>query len=123
MASAILGFIAFIFAERTWMAFAILTLTALQGLAHPSLSAMMSRRVSAEQQGEVQGFIGSITAVASILAPLMLNEPLSYFTSAAAPFHFPGAAFAVAAVIGLISLLMLVMTPAVAPTRGSTSGG
>ena len=111
MVIATVSFILFIFAEQGWMAFMIMSVSALQGLAHPTLSAMMSRRVSAEQQGEVQGFIGSVAAVAAILAPLLLNEPLAYFTSDAAPFHFPGAAFAVAALLALLSLILLLRTP------------
>ena len=122
MVSATLGFVAFIFAESSWMAFTILTVTALQGLAHPTLSAMMSRRVSAEQQGEIQGFIGSTAAVAAILAPLLLNEPLSYFTSQKAPFQFPGAAFAVAALVGLVSLLLMVFSPPAPEAPGEPRG-
>lgn len=112
MATATAGFLALIFASQGWMVFVILTVTALQGLAHPSLTAMMSRGVSETQQGEVQGFLGSVTALASILGPLVLNEPLSFFTSPAAPFHFPGAAFAVASVFGLVAILLLMARPA-----------
>jgi DHA1 family tetracycline resistance protein-like MFS transporter len=57
----------------------------------------MSQRAPADAQGEMQGFIGSLNAIGSIAAPLLLNPALAYFTSVRAPVHFPGAAFVIAA--------------------------
>jgi DHA1 family tetracycline resistance protein-like MFS transporter len=40
---------------------------------------------------------------------------MAYFTSGAAPFYFPGAAFAVAAIFGSVALILLRQLPRVQP--------
>lgn len=45
--------------------------------------------------------------MAALIAPLLYNGSLSYFTSDAAPFRFVGAPFVIAAVVGLIPLILL----------------
>jgi DHA1 family tetracycline resistance protein-like MFS transporter len=73
----------------------------------PSMNGMMSRRVPADAQGELQGFGGSINALAAIIAPAIYNPALAWFTGPAAPFHFPGIAFAMATVAAAVALGML----------------
>ena len=46
-------------------------------------------------------------ALGSIIAPSLFNPLLAYFTSPAAPVHFWGASFAVAALISTIALTIL----------------
>lgn len=75
----------------------------------PSINAMMSRRTPSNMQGELQGFNGSMAALAAMIAPLLYNGSLSYFTSDDAPFRFVGAPFAIAAFIGLIPLILLMI--------------
>ncbi|GAB5486046.1 MAG: hypothetical protein Pars93KO_24800 [Parasphingorhabdus sp.] len=75
----------------------------------PSINAMMSRRTPNNMQGELQGFNGSMAALAALIAPLLYNGSLSYFTSDAAPFRFVGAPFAIAAIVGLIPLILLMV--------------
>jgi DHA1 family tetracycline resistance protein-like MFS transporter len=92
------GFLSLAFTTDPVLAFLILGLTAIQGLVQPSTTALMSQRAAAETQGEMQGFIGSLNAIGSIAAPLLLNPALAYFTRTHAPVRFPGAAFIIAAV-------------------------
>ncbi len=111
MASAMAGLVGYAIAGRGWMVFALMLATALQSVAQPSLNAMMSRRVENDRQGELQGFNGSLAALAALLAPLLFNMPLAYFTSPQAPFRFAGAAFAVAAAMVLVALVALARIP------------
>jgi DHA1 family tetracycline resistance protein-like MFS transporter len=69
---------------------------------------MMSRRADATNQGEVQGFASSVMAVGSIIAPMVFNPALAWFTGPDAPFRFYGIAFVIAAVFALIGLAILV---------------
>jgi DHA1 family tetracycline resistance protein-like MFS transporter len=46
-----------------------------------------------------------------LFAPLLLTGTMAYFTARSAPVHFPGAAFVVAAVFGLLAILMLRRLP------------
>lgn len=116
MGSALAGFVGYALANRGWMVFALLLAAALQSVAQPSLNAMMSSRVDGERQGELQGFNGSLAALAALLAPLLLNMPLAYFTSPHAPFRFAGAAFVVAAAMVLVAMIALARIP---PRRAS----
>ncbi len=111
MIGAGLGFVGYAFASSTWMAFALLVAVALQSLVQPSLMAMLSRRATAETQGEVQGLAAMVMGVGSIVGPLVLVQPMAWFTSPAAPFVWPGVAFAIAAAITLAAWLLLQTTP------------
>ncbi len=107
----IAGFTALAFLTNGLVVFLLFFVNGLQGIAMPALNAMMSRRIPADQQGELQGFNGSMAALAFLLAQLIFNFTLAFFTSDAAPFRFPGAPFVIAAVFAAIALLTLTMLP------------
>lgn len=111
----ICGFIAYAFVRETWQAFAAMACIALQGLVQPSLMAMLSRRATPETQGEVQGISSMAMGIGSIIGPLVLTAPMAYFTGHAAPIHFPGAAFIVAAVAAIAALVLLRQLPRIQP--------
>lgn len=89
------------------LAMALIVPMAIQSLVHPCLTAMMTRRASASNQGEVQGFASAVMAVGSIVAPLLYNPLHARFSGPKPPFHFDGIAFAVAAALALVALLIL----------------
>jgi MFS transporter, DHA1 family, tetracycline resistance protein len=104
---------AYIAADQGWMAFALLPLMAMQALVHPNLTSMMTRRATPQTQGEVQGFASGVMAVGSLIAPILFNPVLAYFTGKNAPFVFQGAAFALAALFALACIpILLRMAPA-----------
>lgn len=110
IASGTIGFLLIALISIGWATYAIMAVTALHALSGPSLIALMSRRVPADMQGELQGFNSSMTALAAIGAPLIFNPSLAYFTSPEAPVRFAGAPFLIATVIGSIALLALLST-------------
>ncbi|MEP6786564.1 MAG: MFS transporter [Sphingomonadales bacterium] len=112
---AISGFIAYALVRETWQAFAAMIFIALQSLVQPSLMAMLSRRATPETQGEVQGISAMALGMGAVVAPMVLTAPMAYFTSGRAPFQFPGAAFAVAALAATLSLVLLRRLPRVQP--------
>lgn len=113
LVSATIGFIAYAFATKTWMAFAIMIAIAAQSLVQPSLMAMLSRRATPETQGEVQGIVSMAMGIGQIVAPIVLTGTMARFTAADAPVHFPGAAFLVSAMFGVLALLLLRRLPRV----------
>ncbi len=115
MAISTLGFLGYAVVRESALVFVLMTVTGLQSIVQPAVMAMMSRRVPADQQGELQGLNGSIAALAAILAPLMLTQPLAYFTGPHAPFYFPGAAFLVSALATAVAFLVLLATPRAPP--------
>jgi len=79
----------------------------LQSLVHPCLTAMMTRRASASDQGEVQGFAAAVMAVGSIAAPLIYNPLHANFSGPSPPFPLDGIAFFVSAALALLALMIL----------------
>jgi MFS transporter, DHA1 family, tetracycline resistance protein len=112
---AIVGFIGYAFVQTTWQAYAVMVCIALQSLVQPSLMAMLSRRATPDTQGEVQGIAAMALGIGSIVAPLILTRPMAYFTSAAAPVQFPGAAFVISALVGVVALILLRRLPRAQP--------
>jgi DHA1 family tetracycline resistance protein-like MFS transporter len=107
----VLAFIALGFVTNGWVALALTPLTALGSIAGPALQGIMSRTASDDQQGELQGTVTSINAVATILAPLMVTQTFWYFTTDSAPFYLPGAPFLLSAVLTVGCIVVFVQTP------------
>ncbi len=105
------GFIGYAFCSSTVLAFVLMAAVALQSLVQPSLMAMLSRRASAEAQGETQGLAAMVMGLGSVLGPLVLVAPMAWFTSPAAPVHFPGAPFLIAALFAAAAWTVLRTTP------------
>ncbi len=105
----IITFAAYALAGQGWMIFAIIPFGALAGLLGPSMNQIMSSRAPKNAQGELQGAIASVQALGNIFAPLAMTQTFFYFTHSGAPVYFPGAAFALAAIVCTISLIPLVM--------------
>ena len=105
------GFIGYAFCSSTVLAFVLMAAVALQSLVQPSLMAMLSRRASAAAQGETQGLAAMVMGLGSVLGPLVLVAPMAWFTSPAAPVHFPGAPFLIAALFAAAAWAVLRTTP------------
>ena len=107
----VLAFIALGFVTNGWIALALTPLTALGSIAGPALQGIMSRTASDDQQGELQGTVTSINAVATIIAPLMVTQTFWYFTAGNAPFYLPGAPFLLSAVLTVGCIVVFIQTP------------
>ena len=103
----VLAMIANAVAPSGWMLFPLCGIVAFQALAHPALTALMTRYGTGSTQGEVQGFASSIMALGAIVAPLLFNPLHSFFTSASAPFRFDGAPLVLAAIIAALTFILL----------------
>jgi DHA1 family tetracycline resistance protein-like MFS transporter len=90
------------------VAIGISLMVGIQGMAMPSINALMSRRTPDNMQGELQGFNGSLAALAAFIAPLIYNTSLSYFTGPAAPFRLVGAPFILSATLALCAIVVLI---------------
>ena len=62
-------------ATRSWMVFALIAVGGLQGIVMPAVTALMSRDVPADRQGEVQGAIGSLQGIAAICRAAADDRP------------------------------------------------
>lgn len=111
MASGIVGYLCVAFIPYGGIILALLLVNGFSGLGPPSLNAMMSQRTPPSQQGELQGLIGSMSALALMLAQFTFNYALAAFTEADAAVHFPGAPYLIAACIGGTAMLALFLLP------------
>lgn len=105
VAFAILAFVD----SGTW-ALIMTPFTALGSIAGPALQGIMSRTANDDQQGELQGVITSVNAVAVIIAPLAMTQLFWYFTSDNAPFQLPGAPFLLSSALTLICVVLFYFT-------------
>ena len=78
------------------LALALIPISALAAMATPALQALMSRDTTADAQGELQGLVSSVSALALIISPLMMTGVFAAFTAPGAPVYLPGAPFAAA---------------------------
>jgi DHA1 family tetracycline resistance protein-like MFS transporter len=101
------GFLGNALVPESWMVFPVMTVAAFQGLVYPSFNSTLSRRVSPDQQGELQGGVASLMSVASILGPLASSQALGYFTGPRAPVHFAGAAFALSSLLTMAAMAVV----------------
>ncbi|WP_374802432.1 TCR/Tet family MFS transporter [Paracoccus zhouxuedongae] len=84
---------------------------ALAAFGGPGLQQIMSNAVPADQQGELQGVLGSLTALSTALSPLLMTWAFSFFTSEKAPMQVPGAPYLLAAGLMVVAILMLPRPP------------
>ncbi|MFT4702137.1 MAG: DHA1 family tetracycline resistance protein-like MFS transporter [Yoonia sp.] len=105
----VLAFVALGFVTNGWIALALTPLTALGSIAGPALQGIMSRKAADDQQGELQGTIASITAVATIAAPLIMTQTFFYFTRDDAAIFLPGAPFLLSAIMTLGCIAIFVV--------------
>lgn len=82
-------------------------ITALSGVVTPALQAILSRDTPENAQGELQGVLASIAAIAMIAAPLIMTTTFAAFTGPNAPVFAPGAPFLLAAVLMVICVILM----------------
>ena len=74
-------------------------------LVQPALSALISQRGQANNQGEIQGFTASVMSVGAMIGPVTLNPVLAHFTTPHAGLIIPGAAFILTTLITMTALM------------------
>jgi DHA1 family tetracycline resistance protein-like MFS transporter len=80
-----------------WIFLAGIPVMALWGLAGPSAQAIMSRRVSPSEQGQLQGATSSLQAITGMIGPTLFTQVFAQSIGKGEGLHVPGMAFYVAA--------------------------
>ncbi len=104
----VVAFVFLAFVTNGIWALMLTPLTALGSMAGPAMQGIMSRAAPDDQQGELQGALTSINAVAIIIAPLVMTQIFWFFTSAGAPFSLPGAPFLLSAILTALSIAIFI---------------
>lgn len=103
-------YVLFAFLRSGPAALVLTPLSALGMVTMPAIQARMSRSVEDEAQGELQGVLTSIHALAAILSPLVMTWTFALFTSPPGPY-LPGAPFLLSAVIMLACIAIWLTLP------------
>ena len=78
----------------------------LWSLSGPAAQGMMTHRVSASEQGELQGAISSLRAIAMLIGPGLFSFTFAWFINAQHGWVLPGAPWYLAAALLFIAMLM-----------------
>ena len=93
------GFSVYGVAPEGWIFCLGIPFMAFWGLSGPATQALMSRRVSASEQGQLQGAIASINGVTGLIGPMLFTQVFAYFIGPAPLGHLPGAPFLLASLL------------------------
>jgi DHA1 family tetracycline resistance protein-like MFS transporter len=98
------GFLIFAVAPTgplSWLGIPVMSLWGVSGAAIQSL---MTKRVAADQQGQLQGANTSVQSVSQLLGPSLFTLTFAYFIGQQAPTQLPGAPFFLASALVLLAL-------------------
>lgn len=99
-------FLIYPFMTQTWHVFAYMPISVFSAVAVPALQGLMSNSVAKNAQGELQGAMASLTAIATIISPLLMTRVFNYFTNDSTPVYLPAAPFLLSALsVGVAFLL------------------
>ncbi|MBO6853772.1 MAG: TCR/Tet family MFS transporter [Marivivens sp.] len=104
----IIAFASFAFVSNGYMAIALAVFASMGSIMGPALQAILSRAADDNQQGELQGTMAAINALATIVAPLIMTSIFAYFTAADAWLYLPGAPFLLSALLALGGVALFV---------------
>jgi DHA1 family tetracycline resistance protein-like MFS transporter len=79
-----------------------------EGFVHPMMTAMMSKKVPEDAQGELQGGISAITNVAMLAGTVVFSQIFAHFMAEGRAWQSPGMAFFVAGGFILVALVMFI---------------
>lgn len=97
--------IGFALAVEPWMAYGMIIVSALGGVAMPAINTITSSLTPPDRQGELQGAQASIMALTLIFSPVLMTQTFSHFSLPDADIYFPGAAFLLAGLFTLAALI------------------
>jgi MFS transporter, DHA1 family, tetracycline resistance protein len=90
------GFAIYGLAPNTAAFVAGLPIFALMGLFTPAVQSLMTRRVAANEQGQLQGTTSSLMGIAGMIGPGLFTLTFATFIGARRGWHLPGAPFLLA---------------------------
>ena len=126
IASGTLGYLGWALATTSWMMFAIFATWFFGAIVMPTTNALMSHRITADAQGELQGAVASLFSLSAIIGPPIMTHLFARFTAPDSPVHVPGAAFLAAAVLALGCLVIFWLStrePVAEPSAAANESG
>jgi MFS transporter, DHA1 family, tetracycline resistance protein len=94
------------FAPSALFFFLGIPLMSLWGIANAASMGLMSRRVAATEQGQLQGANASLMGIANLFGPGLFTQVFALFVGERAVWHLPGAPFLLAALLLLFAAMV-----------------
>ena len=98
-----IGFVIYAFAPTGGIFWLGVPIFSMMGLYGPSAQGLMTRHVSASEQGQLQGANNSIMGITGVIGPGIFTLTFAYFIGGGKDLQLPGAPFLVAATFILIA--------------------
>lgn len=105
-AMCIIGFTGFAFSPSASIALAFIVPGGLGYMTGPAMTGIMSLQTPAEQQGELQGAIASLSSLSMIVTPPVMTRIFHSFSTGVGGIIFPGAEYVLAAVLASASSVL-----------------
>lgn len=101
-----IGFLFFAFTPWSWLLFIALIIFILGGVQGTAIQSIVSSAIPDNEQGELQGALGSLLGFTTLISPPLMTNSFSYFTNKQSEIYFPGISFLIAAILTFISLIL-----------------
>ena len=110
VAIGVLAYIGYGLAPEGWMIYAIVSVASLGGIAQPAFQSIVTKTVHRDEQGLIQGAMGSLQSAAQILGPVIATAAFAYGVSkdTPPPFNLPGLSFFVGSLLSGMGLLVAI---------------
>lgn len=100
------GFLVYGLASLPWMYLSAIPLTAGMGFLQPGLMGLMTRRVGASQQGQLQGATQCLQGMATMTGPVIYGLTFAWAIRNDATLHIPGLPILMASGLFVLALLI-----------------
>jgi DHA1 family tetracycline resistance protein-like MFS transporter len=102
-----IGLVLIAFASQGWMMYLYMIPYCLGGISGPALQGLITSKVEANEQGELQGSLNSLLSVTTVIGPLLMTSLFAHFTNPKlSSIYFPGAPYLLGAILMLISTII-----------------
>jgi len=101
------GYVFYGLVPEGWMIYGVILFSSLSGLAMPCLQSLLTKQIPANQQGELQGGLVSISSIASVCAPLLYASSFNWAISKSAAGIVLGLPYYIAAMIVLLCWILV----------------
>lgn len=112
-----LGFLGYGIASTPLMVYISIAFAALWGVYGASIQSYLTSKISPQEQGRLQGALGSMTATAGIFGPPLFTHIFEFFITKGKAFNLPGAAMIFSSLLILTSLFWAMYVTKKEPSR------
>ncbi|MBC9934179.1 TCR/Tet family MFS transporter [Chitinophaga qingshengii] len=101
------GYLLFAFAWWQWVLLPALMIYIAGSIQGTAMQSIVAGAMPDNEQGELQGGLGSLMGLTTLLAPPVLTGSFAWATAGTSPVYFPGMPYLIAGVLTICSLVLL----------------